>query len=131
MKRLLLFALVLAAGGYGWKHSDELRSRGTHELVAVNRSGHAIVRLRLSVGGEARAIETLEDGATARTEWRCEHDGAFRLEWKVRGREGERQWSGGAFYPGPLLMRHRFEFTSGDGVIWLSEPKSPKASRRR
>ncbi len=130
MRRLLLLALLLAAGGYGWKRSAELRSRGTHELVAVNRSGRAISRLRLSVGGEARTIEALADGATAHTAWRCEHDGAFRLAWLVRGREGERHWSGGAFHPGPVLMRHRFEFTSGDGVVWLSERK-PRGIRAK
>ena len=131
MKRLLLFAFVALAAWYGWKHQDLLRSHGDHEVVAVNRSGHAIERLRVMVGDQAFAIETLEDGSTQREPLRCDHDGPFRLEWQVRGEVGERNWSGGGFSHGPVLMRHRFEFTEGDGVIWSSERIATKGSSGR
>jgi hypothetical protein len=121
MKRLLLIALVIAAAWYGWKHQDELRSRGTHEIVALNHSGKAIERLRFSVAGTRLAMEVIEDGASEVLPLRCEQDGAFELHWNVRGRDGEPSWRGGSFNHGPVLMRHRFEFTPGDGVIWSSE----------
>ena len=121
MKRLLLFGLVVFAAWYGWKHQDELRSRGTHEIVALNRSGHAIERVRIAVGGQHFAVESLEDGASETVPMRCDQDGIFELNWNVRGRDGELHWRGGGFNHGPVLMRHRFEFTDGGGVIWSSE----------
>jgi hypothetical protein len=121
MKRLLLLALIAAAAWYGWKNHDAWRANGAHELVAVNRSGRAIERIRINIGDQAFAIESVEDGATYKLPLRCEHDGMFRIVWDVRGRDGEKHWEGGSFNHGPLLMRHRFEFTTGDGVIWSSE----------
>jgi hypothetical protein len=131
MKRLLLFALVAAAAWYGWKDHDQWRSRGSHELIAINRSGQAIERLRIHIGDQSFAIETIENGATQRLPLRCEHDGVFKLVWNVRGTDGEKHWEGGGFSHGPVLMRHRFEFTSGNGVIWSSEPKPEKKTPRR
>ncbi len=131
MKRLLLFALIAAAAWYGWKNHDEWRTNGAHELVAVNRSGRAVERLRISIGDQGFALESLEDGATQRLPLRCEHDGTFQLVWQVRGRDGEKQWTGGNFNHGPVLMRHRLEFTGGDGVIWSSEPLPQKGAGRK
>ena len=131
MKRLLLFALVAAAAWYGWKHQAELRSRGTHEILAVNRSEQALERVRISVAGEAFAIEALAPGASTRLALRSEQDGLFDVSWNVHGTDGERRWSGGTFTHGPVLMRHRLEFTSGDGVIWSSERMGPDKPRGR
>ena len=129
MKRLLLWAVVLVAAWYGWKHQDELRKRGTDEFVAVNHSGQALERLRVSVAGEQFAVESLEKGATKRLALHSERDGMFELVWNVKGIEVEKRWSGGSFNPGPILMRHRFEFTDGDGVVWTSERLAARTSR--
>jgi hypothetical protein len=121
MKRLFLFALVAVAAWYGWKHHDELRSRGAHEIVIVNHSGRAVERVRLAVAGQEFAIETLDPNATRVLPLRSEQDGEFSLDWNVHGVEGERHWSGGGFTHGPVLMRHRLEFTDDNGVVWSSE----------
>ena len=131
MKRLLLFALLAAAAWYGWKHHDQLRQRGTHRIVAVNHSGHALERLRIQVAGQAFAIESLEPGATTELGLRSEQDGAFDVLWNVRGIDGEKHWTGGSFNHGPVLMRHRLEFVDGDGVVWDSERIATASTRAR
>lgn len=130
MGRLLLLLLVVGAAWYGWKKQDVWRDHGAHELVALNRSGRAIERLRIHIGGQAYAMETIENGASERIPLRCEHDGAFRLDWQIRGIDGEKHWEGGGFTAGPVLMRHRFEFTNDYGVIWSSERKPENRGRR-
>ena len=129
MKRLLLFALVVAAAWYGWKHHDELRSRGTHEIVAMNNTGRTLERVRISVAGQDFAIELLEPGATKVVPLRSEKDGEFLVFWNVRGVEGEKRWSGGGFTHGPVLMRHRLEFVDDNGVVWNSEQIAGKTPR--
>lgn len=131
MKRLLLFALVAAAAWYGWKNQDELRARGSNQIVAVNHSGRAIERVRIAVAGQALAIESLEKDATAKLPLKSERDGQFELFWNVRGIDGDKHWSGGAFNHGPILMRHRLEFVDGDGVVWMSERLPTKGPSSR
>ena len=121
MKQLLLFALIVFAAWYGWHHYSELRQAGSHQVIVVNHSGHAIERLRIQAGGETVVVETLEDGAQAKQPFRAERDGPFRLDWQVRDVLGERSWSGGLFVHGPLLLAFKFEFRDRDGVIWSSE----------
>ena len=130
MGRLLLLLLVVGAAWYGWNKQDVWRDRGTHEIIALNRSGRAVERLRIHIGGQTFAMEAIENGASGKLPLRCEHDGVFRLEWLVRGIDGEKHWQGGGFTAGPVLMRHRFEFTSGYGVIWSSELKPERRGRR-
>ena len=121
MKRLILFVLLAAAAWYGWKHHDDLRLHGTHQIVAVNHSGRALERVRIQVAGQSFAIEAIEQGATTQLGLRSDQDGAFDLIWNVRGIDGEKHWTGGSFNHGPVLMRHRIEFVDGDGVVWDSE----------
>src|ERR1051325_2698948 len=59
MKRLLLFALVAAAAWYGWKHQNELRHRGTHEIVVMNNSARVLERVRISVAGQGQTRSLL------------------------------------------------------------------------
>ena len=129
MKRLLLIALVAAAAWYGWKHHDELRLHGTHEIVVVNHSGRAVERVRIAVAGQEFAVEALEPNASKVLPMRSEQDGEFVLFWNVRGVEGDKHWSGGGFTHGPVLMRHRLEFVDGNGVVWNSEEIAGRTPR--
>jgi len=108
MKQLLFIALVAFAAWYGWHHYAELRQGGSHQILVVNHSGHA--------------IETLEDGAQAKQPFKCDKDGPFALDWQVRDLMGQRMWNGGVFVHGPILLQHKFEFRDADGVIWSSQP---------
>ena len=129
MKRLVLIALVVTAAWYGWKHHDELRTHGAHEIVVVNHSGRALERVRIAVAGQSFAIEALEQGATKVFPMRSEQDGEFVLFWNVHGVEGDKHWSGGGFTHGPVRMRHRLEFVDDGGVVWNSEQIAGKAPR--
>jgi len=126
MKRLLFFALVVFAAWYGWHHYSDLRQAGSHQVIVVNRSGHAIERLRIQAGGQTVVVETLEDGATAKQPFKAQKDTPFDLIWQVRSTMGERTWTGGNFSHGPILLAYRFEFREGDGVIWSSEKLATK-----
>lgn len=130
MKRLVLIALLVAAAWYGWKHQDELRTHGTHEIVVINHSGRALERIRIEVAGQEFAIEALEQGARKVLPMRSEQDGEFVLNWNVRGAEGDKHWSGGGFTHGPVLMRHRLEFVDDNGVVWDSEQIAGKTPRQ-
>lgn len=129
MKRVLLFALVAVAAWYGWKHHDELRSHGAHEIVVVNHAGTALERIRIAVAGQEFAIEALEPGATKVLSIQSEQDGEFLLNWNVRGSDGDKHWSGGGFTHGPVLMRHHLEFVDESDVVWSSEPVPGRAPR--
>jgi hypothetical protein len=121
MKRLLFVALVAFAAWYGWHHYSELRQAGSHQVLVINRSGHAIERLRIHAGDQTVVVEVLEDGAQAKQPFRSQRDSPFDLTWQVRGAMGDRTWTGGNFSHGPILFTYRFEFRDGDGVIWSSE----------
>ena len=123
MKRLLFLGLVVFAAWYGWKHYAELKGLGSHDVVASNRSGHGIERLRISVGEQTVVVETLADGEDRHVPLRAQHDGTFSLVWQASNALGEKSWSGGTFTHGPLLMEYHFEFHGDDGVIWSSQPK--------
>ena len=126
MKRLIFIALVLFAAWYGYHHYTELRREGSHQVIAINHTGHPMERLRISVGDQTVVVETLENGATARQPFRCEHDGQFQLTWQLSDKMGDRAWTGGTFSHGPILLAHTFEFREGDGVIWSSEKLASK-----
>ena len=128
MIRLLFFALVVFAAWYGWHHYAELRRAGSHDVLVVNRSGRAIERLRIVAGDETMVVEVLEDGAQTHRPLRTTRDGVFSLEWSSRGVMGLRQWTGGSFSHGPVVMNYRFEFHGEDGVIWSSERKAARTS---
>jgi hypothetical protein len=121
MTRLLLFALIVFAAWYGWHHYTELRKAGSHQILVVNHSGHAIERLRIQAGGQTLVVETLENGAQVKQPFRAERDTPFTLTWQFRDIMGERNWTGGNFSHGPILLAHRFEFRDLDGVIWSRE----------
>ena len=131
MKRLLFFALVAFAAWYGWKHYSDLKSQGAHDVEVVNRSGRTIERLRIMVADQTVVVESLDNGAMTHRPLKAERDGLFSLEWESHGVMGLRQWKGGGFSHGPMLMTYRFEFRNDDGVIWSSEKKPGQEPKPR
>jgi hypothetical protein len=121
MKRLLFLALVVFAAWYGYHHYKELRQEGSHQVIAVNHTGHVMERLRISVGDQTVVVESLENGATAKQAFKYDHDGPFQLTWQLRDVMGDRAWTGGTFAHGPILLAHTFDFREGDGVIYSSQ----------
>ena len=136
MPRWAWVVVVLAVALYGWLRTAEMRARGAHEVVAVNRTGRLVEDLRVRVGGHELHIAALAPGATARRPLRCERDGTFELSWRSEGEEQPLLWEGGRFHHGPLRMRHRFDLVRGEGVVWRSEritvpaPAGPRERRR-
>jgi hypothetical protein len=126
MKRLLFLALVVFAAWYGYHHYKELRQEGSHQVIAINHTGHPMERLRISVGNETVVMETLENGATAKQSFKSDHDGSFQLTWKLSDAMGDRAWTGGTFSHGPILLAHTFDFREGDGVIYSSQRLATK-----
>ena len=65
MQRLILLAVFVFAGWYGWKHYDALlHPAPRHEAVVRNDSGEKLVRIRLTVGGHTYVKEELDTRAT-------------------------------------------------------------------
>jgi hypothetical protein len=124
MKRVVWGVVLAALAVYGWVHAAAERAQPPDEIVAVNRSGHAIGRVRLAVAGRHLDLTALAPGATARTSWRGDREGAFEVTWRPEGSDSDRHWRGGRVSRGPVPMRHRLEFVRGDGLVFRSEPAS-------
>ena len=129
MPRWVWVVLLLAVAAYGWRRTDATRTRGPHEVVAVNRSGSDLERVRISVGGHAISVPSLASGESATLPFRCPHEGPFRVTWRTSGTDGETVWEGGRFTRGPLPMRHRFELVRGQGVVWRCERLAASPAR--
>ncbi len=123
MKRLLILVLLAAAIWYGCKRDWNFSQGTSNDVLLVNRTGHALERIRVTIGGETVVRELLEEDATATIPFRSQREGEFRLEWHVRGQMGEQTWAGGHLIGGPTASRHTFEFVSQNGVVWHAEPK--------
>ncbi len=126
MRRWLWIALMLAVACYGWNQTARSRARGAHVIVAVNRSGRPLERLRFTVAGRRVVVGALEPGASARMAFRSNRDGTFDVAWRPRGGDLDRHWSGGRFTHGPLPMRHRFELVRADGIVWRTDRQPAK-----
>ena len=124
MKRLLMFALVVAAVWYGWKRAPELMTRRpAHEAVVENRSGTGLVRVRLTVDGQTFVKEELADGAQAVFPFRVGRDAAFTLVWQWSDRMGEGHWSGGMVPAGPMVERFTMTIDADAGVLYSARKK--------
>ena len=126
MKRLLLFALVIAAAWYGYNNYRTLLPAKANEVVLVNNVGRAIERVRVSVPSQTVVVEVLEPGATVRRPLSAGTDGRFHVVWATRGIIGEREWHGGTYSHGPQLSTHSFEFRPDGTVLWTGELKASR-----
>ena len=129
--RLLAMALLIAIAAYGWQRTARQRAQGTHEIVAVNRSGRPLEAIRIRIGGRHLDVASLRQGASAKLPLLCESDDTFDLSCRAPGSDSDRHWSGGSFHTGPVRMRHRFEFVGGDGVVWRTEQILPIKGKAR
>jgi hypothetical protein len=122
MKKLLVLVLLGLAAWQAWKHYPELLHRApSHEAVVENRSGRAIERLRLNIGGRTFVKEVLGSGETATFPFRVSRDASFRLTWDWRDAQGEMSWRGGFVPRGPLVQRHVITIEPSGGVIYRAE----------
>ena len=126
MKQLLFLALIVFAAWYGYHHYRELKQEGSHQIVAINHTGHKMERLRISVGDQTEVVETLDNGATVKRSFRFDKDGPFQLTWQLSDVMGERSWGGGIYARGPIVLSHTFDFREGDGVIYSTERLASK-----
>lgn len=129
MTRWLWIGLLVVLAVYGWRRTAESR-RGAHEIVAINRTGRPLDQLRFTVAGRRVTLAHLEPGARASLTFQTTRDGAFELAWRPRGGDQDRHWYGGRLTHGPIAMRHRFEFVRGDGIVWRTERRPAKTTKR-
>ena len=124
MKNLLLFAILVAAGWYGWTHKDQLfRRQPGHEVVVQNTTGRTIERLRITVDGQTFVRESLADEARASFPFKVANDATFELNWQYQGQPGELVWKGGNVPRGPMLQRHMITIDHDGGVFYRPEQK--------
>ena len=122
MKKLIFWALVIAAGWYGWTHRDQIFKRQPgHDAVIQNRSGQTLVRVRLRVDGQTLVKEEIANDGDASFRFQVQNDSDFKLEWQYRESRGERTWSGGLGPKGPMVQRHVFTIDTEGGVTYRPE----------
>ena len=121
MRRLLVLAIIIGAGWYGWKHSSDLRQTPRDEAIVENQSGKEIDRFRLIVGDQAVVREQIAAGETVVLPFRVTHDGSLAIKWQYERSDIDQSWSGGEVVAGPLRTRHRLTIEPEGGVVWTSE----------
>src|SRR5882762_2821276 len=109
MRKLIIFALLVFAGWYGWNHyRGLLDKRPSHEAVIQNDTGAALERVRLTVDGQTFVKEEIAENASATIPFRVANDASFALVWQNINRMGEQNWKGGMVPRGPMVQRHVF-----------------------
>ncbi len=126
MKGLLLIALIALAAWYGWKYYPSLAGKKMKpefvEAVIENISGQTAVRVRLKVGDEGFATETLAPGQKVAFRFKVTQDSEFYVGWDWQGVLGEHEWRGGKVFRGPGVTRQIFSLDD-DGVSYRTENK--------
>jgi len=124
MMRFILLILIVVAAWYGWKHyGDFLQKRPSHEAVIENRSGHEMVRVRLTVDGKGYAKESIAEGASATIPFRVDNDASFTLVWGYADAAYDKTWTGGMVPRGPMLQRHIMTVDDESVVMYRAENK--------
>jgi hypothetical protein len=122
MKRLLILVILVFAAWQGWKHYPNLVRRPLpHEVVIENRSGGAIERLRLDVGGQVFVRESVPAGQSTRFAFRLSRDAELELDWTASETQNEYTWRGGLVTAGPRVQRHRLVIMQDGGVLHHAE----------
>lgn len=122
MKKLIFWALVIAAGWYGWTHRDQIFKRQPgHDAVIQNRTGQTLVRVRLRVDGQTLVKEEIANDGEASFRFQVQNDSDFKLDWQYRESRGERSWTGGLVPKGPMVQRHVFTIDTEGGVTYRPE----------
>ena len=124
MKKLIIFALVVAAAWYGWKNYPSLLERRPyHEAVVQNNTGTGLTRVRVIVDGQTFVKEELADGDKVVFPFRVSRDASFELVWQWSNRMGENSWKGGMVPSGPMMQRHIMTIDADAGVLYQPENK--------
>jgi hypothetical protein len=119
MKKLILFALVVAAAWYGGKRYPEIVNRQPgHTATVLNQSGRDMQRLRLTVDGQTFVSEELDDGEETEFKFRVANDSDFYLIWQWTNAPGEFRWRGGMVPRGPMVQKHRFTVHGVNEVMY-------------
>jgi hypothetical protein len=119
VKKLLLFALVVAAAWYGWKRYPDIANRQPgHTAVVTNQTGRDMERVRLVVDGQTFVSETLAEDASAEFKFRVANDSEFQIIWKWTNSMGEFQWRGGRVPRGPMVQKHLFTVQGANEVVY-------------
>jgi len=122
MKRLLILAVLVFAGWYGWTHYREFfTKRPAHEALVENHGSAAIERVRLKVDGQTMVKEQLGSGEHVAFPFRVNRDASFEIQWRAGA--DERQWSGGLVPAGPMVQRHVFTIDDEGQVLYRAENK--------
>jgi hypothetical protein len=128
MKRLFVLAIFAVAGWYGWQHRDVLLAgRTDSEAVLVNSGTRAMLRVRLTVGGQTHVREVIEPDARVEFPFSVSSASDFQLRWEWRGLEGAPEWRGGEVTPGPLRTRCTLQMFDDNAVTvsCVPMPKGP------
>ena len=122
MRQLIVFALVVVAAWYGWKHWSALRHSDGDEAVIENSADRTMERVRLDASGsELPALDSISVGGHATIPFRVARDGAFHLRWVFHGTDIDKDWSGGEITAGPMHQRHHLQVSADGGVVVTSE----------
>jgi hypothetical protein len=121
MKRLIVLAVLVFAGWYGYKHYNEvLHPRPRHIAEIVNDTGRKLVRVRLTVGGQTFVKEEMEKGVTADFPFTVDADSQFDLVWEYDTSTNVGHWAGGLVAPGPVVGKHTMTIRDDGGVVFAS-----------
>jgi len=122
MKRLIIFALLVLAGWYGWTHYREiLQKRPSHEAVVENMGDSPIERLRIKVDGQTLVKELIPPNDKVALPFLVNHESSFDLEWKQGA--NDMHWTGGLVTLGPMVQRHIFSVNDNGEVMYRAETK--------
>jgi len=124
MKRLFILALIVFAGWYAWHHWRDLTERrARHDAIVENRSGRAMLRVRVAVGGQTFVKESIPDESNETFPFLVNDDASFVLEWKWPAQDFDQRWSGGFVPRGPMVQRHHMLVDNEGAVIYQAEQK--------
>jgi hypothetical protein len=123
MKRLFFLALFAVAAWYGWNHRELFTvGHSDSEAVLVNSGSRAMLRVRITAGGQTYVRDVIEPEAHEVFPIPLTRQSDFRLRWDWRGLEGSPEWRGGEISPGPPRSRCTLQVFDDNGVTCSCVP---------